>query len=98
MEHRIISVHACDVRFPLAQGAGSDSVHSGSEYAFATTLLACNGKVFGSGIVLTLGRGNELVCQAIEMLGQILIGREIEELMADFASVSRHFCHVPGKI
>jgi L-fuconate dehydratase len=94
-EHHIISLQARDVRFPLAQGAGSDSVHSGAEYAFATTLLSSDSKLFGSGIVLTLGRGNELVCQAIEMLGQILIDRDIEELMTDFGSITRQLAQHP---
>ena len=91
-QHRIHSLETRDVRFPLEQGAGSDAVHSGAEYAFATTLLESDDKVFGTGIVLTLGLGNQLVCEAIEWLGKELIGREIEELMADFGVVSRDTC------
>ena len=94
-EYRIGSLQARDVRFPLAPGEGSDSVHSGSEYAFATTLLGCEGKIFGSGIVLTLGQGNELVCEAIAMLGKSLVGRDIEELMADFGTISRQLAQHP---
>ena len=56
-QFRITSLETRDVRFPLEQGAGSDAVHSGAEYAFATTLLGSDEKVFGSGIVLTLGTG-----------------------------------------
>ena len=94
-EHRIVSLEARDLSYPLHEGAGSDSVHSGSSYAFATTLLGTGGKNFGTGIVLTLGLGNELVCDAIEMLGGELIGREIEELMADFGTVSRRLAEHP---
>jgi len=83
------------VRFPLEQGAGSDAVHSGAEYAFATTLLASDGKLFGTGIVLTLGLGNQLVCEAIEYLGKELVGWEIEELMADFGAVSQKLAQHP---
>ena len=86
-EYRITSLKTRDVRFPLEQGAGSDAVHSGAEYAFATALLGSNQEIFGTGIVLTLGLGNQLVCEAIEWLGEELIGREIEELMADFGAV-----------
>ena len=64
-----------DARFPLYAGAGSDAVHSGSEYAFATTLLSSNGGPCSTGIVLTLGQGNQLVCGAIELLGKGLPGR-----------------------
>jgi L-fuconate dehydratase len=94
-QHRIISLETRDVRFPLEQGAGSDAVHSGAEYAFATTLLASDQKIFGTGIVLTLGLGNQLVCEAIEWLGKALIGREIEELMADFGLVAQKLAQHP---
>jgi len=93
--HRITSLETRDVRFPLEQGAGSDAVHSGAEYAFATTLLGSNEKVFGTGIVLTLGLGNQLVCEAIEYLGKELIGREIEELMANFGAVAQKLAQHP---
>ena len=66
--HRIISLETRDVRFPLHEGAGSDAVHSGSAYAFATTLLASGDGLYGTGIVLTLGQGNQLVCEAIQLL------------------------------
>jgi len=94
-ELRITSLETRDVHFPLEQGAGSDAVHSGAEYAFATTLLGSNEKIFGTGIVLTLGLGNKLVCEAIEYLGGELIGQEIEELMADFGAVSRRLAQHP---
>ena len=83
------------MRFPLEQGAGSDAVHSGAEYAFATALLGSDEKVFGTGIVLTLGLGNQLVCEAIEWLGKELIGWEIEELMADFGAVTQKLAQHP---
>jgi L-fuconate dehydratase len=94
-QHRITSLETRDVRFPLEQGAGSDAVHSGAEYAFATTLLGSDEKIFGTGIVLTLGLGNQLVCEAIEWLGKELIGREIEELMADFGTVAQRLAQHP---
>src|ERR1700680_677690 len=94
-QRRITSLETRDVRFPLEQGAGSDAVHSGAEYAFATTLLGSDSKIFGSGIVLTLGLGNQSVCEAIEWLGKELIGREIEELMADFGAVSQKLAQHP---
>jgi L-fuconate dehydratase len=94
-QHTITSLQARDLRFPLEGGAGSDAVHSGAEYAFATTLLGSNEKLFGTGIVLTLGTGNQLVCEAVELLGRQLVGRDIEELMADFGMVSRRMAQHP---
>ena len=95
MGHRITSLETRDVRFPLEPGAGSDAVHSGAEYAFATTLLGSDEKVFGTGIVLTLGLGNQLVCEAIAWLGKELIGWEIEELMAGFGAVAQKLAQHP---
>src|SRR6202171_870602 len=94
-QHRITSLETRDVRFPLERGAGSDAVHSGAEYAFATTLLGSDEKVFGTGIVLTLGLGNQLVCEAIEWLGKELIGWEIEELMAGFGAGAQKLAQHP---
>jgi L-fuconate dehydratase len=94
-ECRIIALETQDLHFPLSQGAGSDAVHSGAEYSFATTLLSTDSKIYGTGIVLTLGQGNELVCEAIELLGKRLVGQEIEELMADFGATSRQLAEHP---
>src|SRR5579872_1605262 len=94
-EYRIASLESRDLRFPLPHGAGSDAVHSESEYGFATTLLGTGTTVYGTGIVLTLGRGNELVGEAICMLGEGLVGLEIEELMAEFGLVLRRLADHP---
>ena len=92
--HVIQSIETRDVRFPLSGGAGSDAVHTSPEYSFAVALLGCE-RIRGTGIVLTLGEGNQLVCQAIELLAAGLAGREIEELMADFGAVSRRMADHP---
>src|SRR5438093_8422813 len=94
-DQRITAVETRDVRLPLLEGAGSDAIHSGSEYAFATTLITTEARNFGTGIVLTLGNGNQLVCRAIEMLAQKLIGRDVEELMSNFGEYSRQLADDP---
>jgi L-fuconate dehydratase len=63
-KHRITSLETRDVHFPLEQGAGSDTVHSGAEYAFATALLGSDRLLSGTGIVLTLGLGNQLAVRS----------------------------------
>ncbi|HWF38533.1 MAG TPA: enolase C-terminal domain-like protein, partial [Candidatus Acidoferrales bacterium] len=85
----IVRVETEDRRFNLEGGAGSDAVHKIAEYAFAVTRLVSGGKLCGTGIVLTLGNGNEIVCQLIASLGELLPKIPIEELMADFGSLSR---------
>jgi len=91
----IRSIHVRDVRFELEQGQGSDAVHSKPEYSFAVALVSLDTGVQGTGLVLTMGLGNDLVCRAIEMLGQSLIGNEIEELMAGFGSKFRQLADHP---
>jgi L-fuconate dehydratase len=74
-----------DARFDLPDGVGSDSQHSAPQYSFAVTNLASRCGT-GTGLVLTLGGGNDLVCAAIEQLGGFLVGQDIEEVMADFGT------------
>src|SRR3984893_1996806 len=92
----IHSVSTCDARFPLPPGAGTDSLHTNSEYSFAVTCLSGENGLNGTGIALTLGKGNKLVCEAIEMLANPLAGTAIEELMADFGRVSRKLVDDPS--
>lgn len=78
-----------DARFKLKPGDGSDAIHSDPQFSYAVTNLTTDQGVTGTGLAFTLGPGNDLVCQAIEMLAQPLKGREIAELMADFGATFR---------
>ena len=91
----IQSAQVEDARYPLPPAAGTDAVHTGSVYAWAVTRLKTDHAASGTGIVLTLGKGNELVCEAIKLLAGELIGMEIEELMADFGKVWRRLAEHP---
>lgn len=88
-------IEARDVRFPLPSAAGTDAVHSGSEYAYAVTVLRDNFGRQGIGLVLTLGKGNRLVCDAIPLLAESLNGLAIEELMSGFGSTFRKLADHP---
>jgi L-fuconate dehydratase len=92
----ITGIEVEDRRFPLDGGAGSDAVHTAGEYAFAVTRLKTDGPLEGCGIALTLGRGNSLVCEAIEQSGSALLNQEIEALMADFGTASRRLADDPA--
>lgn len=84
-----------DVRYPLPSAAGTDAVHSGSEYAYAVTVLRDNLGRRGIGLALTLGKGNQLVCEAIALLAESLKGLAIEELMSGFGTVFRKIADHP---
>ena len=91
----IDKISTSDARFRLPAGAGTDSVHTNSEYCLAVTLLESERGLRGTGIVLTLGEGNRLVCEAIELLARPLQGMAIEEVMADFGRMSRRLADDP---
>ncbi len=84
----ITSGRSFDARYALPPGAGSDAVHSQPEYCLSVTLLATSSHN-ATGIVLTLGEGNRIVCELIGLLVSNLIGLDIEELMSDFGAFSR---------
>src|SRR5215831_510004 len=86
-ENAIIrSVRSFDARYTLPEGAGSDAIHSNPQYCLAVTLLQAGQELVGTAIVLTLGEGNRIVCELIELLAGELVGKEIEELMSGFGA------------
>lgn len=91
----IKAVGTRDLRFQLEPGAGSDAVHTSPDYSFAVTHLKLDSGLQGTGLVLTMGEGNDLVCNAIEKLAARLIGNDIEELMASFGKSFRALADDP---
>jgi len=92
----ITRADAQDRRFALHSGAGSDAIHTNGEYAFAVTQLHTDCGLTGCGITLTMGNGNRVVCDVIDQLTATLVGREIEELMAEFGAVSKRLADDPA--
>ena len=91
----IHEIEADNKRFLLQPGEGSDSMHSNPHYSFAVTRLRTRNKYDGVGLVLTLGSGNELVCEAIRLLSHTLEGREIEDVMHRFGETFRPLADHP---
>jgi L-fuconate dehydratase len=85
-----------DVRYQLEEGAGSDAVHCAPQYSFAVAHLTSDTGLEGTGLVLTLGEGNDLVCRAIEALAAQLTGSDVEELMAEFGVRFRRMADHPA--
>lgn len=93
--YTINKISTRDARYHLPAGAGTDAVHTDPEYCMAVTLLESDHGLCGTGITLTLGEGNELVCKAIEVLARPLAGMEIEQLMADFGCMAQRLANDP---
>ena len=92
----ISAVTTADARFRLKPGEGADAVHTDPHYAYAVALLHTDDGAFtGTGLAFTLAGGNDLVCRAIQMLAEPLVGREIEALMAEWGTVFRRIADHP---
>lgn len=85
----IRSVETQDAHFPLLPGEGADAIHTNPVYGYAITRLKTDSPHTGTGLAFTIGDGNRLVCEAIAILAEALVGRELEELMANFGQTFR---------
>src|SRR4029079_3319743 len=87
---RITGARTLDVRARTsATLAGSDAVHQDHDYSGGYVFLATDGPHTGVGMTFTVGRGNDLCCAAIEQQAPLVVGRELEEIVADGASFWR---------
>jgi L-fuconate dehydratase len=82
----IRSISTRDARFPLGCGHGSDAIHKDPVYSYAVTLLHDDEGRIGTGLAFTLGEGNQLVCEAARFYAQHLVGKGIEDVMANFGA------------
>ena len=85
----ITRISSRDARYPIGSGHGSDAIHKDPVYSYAVTLLHDDSGQTGCGLAFTLGEGNDLVCRAAEFYAARLVGRDIEEIMADFGALQR---------
>lgn len=96
----ITAITTRDARFNLGVGEGTDSNSSSEDtvqWAYAVCLLRSDtGDLKGSGLAFTLGPGADLVCQAIDALSKVLLGRDIESVMAEFGKVFRSIADHPS--
>ncbi|KZT19947.1 enolase C-terminal domain-like protein [Neolentinus lepideus HHB14362 ss-1] len=73
-----------DVRFPTSlTGDGTDAMNTDCDYSSAYVSLYTTSNLVGHGMTFTIGRGNDIVCEAIRQVANRLVGKNIEELFAD---------------
>ncbi len=88
MSARITHVTTHDVRFPTSRTLdGSDAMNQAPDYSAAYVVLHVDNGPDGHGMTFTIGRGNEICCAAIDAVGALLVGREVEDLFADMGAV-----------
>ena len=86
----ITGMRVVDLRFPTSREAiGSDAVNKDPDYSAAYCILKTNGTFEGHGLTFTLGRGTELVVQALEYLARFVVGRDLQAITQDLRAFSR---------
>ena len=79
-----------DVRFPTSLGSiGSDAVNKDPDYSAAYCVLETDSALEGHGLTFTLGRGNEIVVEAVEYLARKAIGLTLASITQDLCAFSR---------
>jgi len=81
---RITKLGARDIRFPTSREMdGSDALNVG-DYSAVYVTLETDGPLTGFGLTFTNGHGTEVGVAAARALARLVVGRELEEITADF--------------
>ena len=92
MGTKILRASASDIRFPTSRSLdGSDAMNPDPDYSAAYVVLGTNHSdgLAGHGLTFTIGRGNELCVQAVELLAPHVVGRTLEDIASDMAGFWR---------
>ncbi|KAI0265797.1 enolase C-terminal domain-like protein [Gloeopeniophorella convolvens] len=91
MTVKITHFETHDVRFPTSlSGDGTDAMNTDCDYSSAYVTLYTDSDLVGHGMTFTIGRGNDIVCQAIKEVANRLVGKEIETLFANMGKAWDH--------
>ena len=93
---RITAWETADVRFPTSLSLdGSDAMNPDPDYSAAYLRVRTDAPdgLVGHAFVFTIGRGNDVQVAAVAALGAHLIGRNVEELLADMGAVWRELVY-----
>ena len=86
----ITGVRVLDVRFPTSLGnIGSDAVNKDPDYSAAYCIFETDSELEGHGLTFTLGRGNEIVVEAVKYLAKNAVGRTLGSIAEDLCAFSR---------
>lgn len=87
----IITINAQDVRFPTSLNSdGSDAMHKDPDYSCVyVKIKTSDPELIGYGMTFTLGRGTEIVMQAVKSMSYLVTGRFIPELFSHFGEFWR---------
>ncbi|KAK8869975.1 hypothetical protein IAR55_000545 [Kwoniella newhampshirensis] len=84
---KIASFSVHDIRFPTnVTGDGTDAMNKECDYSAAYIVVKTDGDLKGQGMTFTIGRGNEIVCFAIEQIANRIIGMEVDTIFGDMGA------------
>ena len=88
---KITQMEVLDIRFPTSTSLdGSDAMNPDPDYSAAYVILHTdNPSLAGHGLTFTIGRGNEICCQAIEAMRHLVIGLDMDSVKASPAEMWR---------
>lgn len=90
MDCQIIACSVRDIRFPTSIGLhGSDAMNKQPEDSCSFVELKTDSQYIGNGFTFTVGRGNEIVCCAVEALSKLVVGTKVKDIFNDFSSFWR---------
>jgi len=88
---RITGLRTYDIRFPTSQKLdGSDAMNPDPDYSAAYLVLETDGAHEGHGLTFTIGRGNDIVCHAIEAMKHLVVGLDVDWIRAEPGRFLRH--------
>jgi L-fuconate dehydratase len=86
---KITDITVRDIRFPTsANQDGSDALNQG-DYSATYVVLDSGTGLEGHGLTFTNGRGNEIVVAAVHALTHHVLGRRLDDIVADMRSFYR---------
>lgn len=88
---KITGLSTHDLRFPTSSSLdGSDAMNPDPDYSAAYVVLATDGGLEGHGLTFTIGRGNDIVCKAIEALSARVVGLDTGWILENPGRFWRH--------
>ena len=87
MSNKIVDLNTYDVRFPTSeQRHGSDAINIDPDYSAAYIVIETEQGDRGYSLIFTIGRGNNLCCQAVEDMRHLVLGTDFDDIRAHIAA------------
>jgi L-fuconate dehydratase len=94
MSETFTAFEISDVRFPTSgQLDGSDALNPDPDYSMAYVVVRTSAGECGYGFVFTIGRGTEIEVAAIRAAEHLVVGLEVDAVLADMGAFSRRLIY-----